>query len=91
MSSYVINVNAETLDRGKLLHKYLLARLSHQPVDEPEPKILNFVKSVRTVLGSVKDADVERSEKPVVHPFLGYWGIPDCVATFRYLRLLSLV
>ncbi|CAG0916421.1 unnamed protein product [Notodromas monacha] len=74
----------EILARGKELHSFILKRLSGGESSlVPEERIQNYVKSLRSVFTSVKKVDLDLTEKPICHPVLGYWGIPDCVAVFK--------
>lgn len=72
---------AENFEKGHKLHYAIQQRLLGEPL-ELTPNIEGYWKSLQLVIPAIEH--VYSQEDNVVHPYLHYRGIFDCLATYRY-------
>lgn len=83
---YDITFITELFSRGSLLHKCIHAHLQDS---KPLPtsallRIEGFWRSVEPVVAEVRQGEyVAALESSVVHPYLHYGGVLDCIAIYR--------
>ncbi|XP_076313918.1 LOW QUALITY PROTEIN: mitochondrial genome maintenance exonuclease 1-like [Tachypleus tridentatus] len=73
----------EILDNGASLHQSIVSLLEGIPPSKVTVALSNagHWRSLQTIFPHVRE--VELLEKPVIHPYLRYRGVVDCVAKYR--------
>lgn len=77
-----LQLQKTTFETGSLFHKSIENFLLHKTEPENIPTIQNLWGSVKQSLGEVETQPL-LVETPLIHPFLKYKGIVDCVSIIR--------
>ncbi|XP_044583333.1 uncharacterized protein LOC123264216 isoform X2 [Cotesia glomerata] len=73
------------LEDSKIIHSLIGDTLKKEKVDVPE-RLKPTYNSIKLILKDI--TDVRLIESHVVHPTLGYRGIVDCVASYRFFYVI---